>query len=189
MTTRQGGDGRDHDRFRSLYEKFYRRMVRYFVRVFRVSEEDAKDLAQDAFLRFFDAMKEYRGEAEWALLEVIARNVGYNRVRAQKTEKRGAVKPLALDDPETLLREQGDTPDYVTRIDDAAKLKRLQAEILRLPSGQRQCMQLWLSDMKYEVIARALGISLDAVKSRLRDAKTLLRERLGGDVDLPEDKS
>jgi RNA polymerase sigma-70 factor (ECF subfamily) len=189
MTTPNGGNGRDHDRFRSLYEKYFRRLVRYFVRVFRVTEDDGKDLAQDTFVRFLSAKVEYRGEAEWAFLEKIARNVGFNRVRGLNTAKRGAVKPLALDDPETRLREQAHEPDYVTPIDDAAKLKRLQAEIQRLPPGQRQCLQLWLSDLKYEAIARVLGISLDAVKSRLRDAKNLLRERLGEETGLPEDES
>jgi RNA polymerase sigma-70 factor (ECF subfamily) len=189
MTNGHGGGGRNHERFKSLYDRHYRRVVFYFVRVFRITEEDAKDLAQDTFFRFYDAMDEYRGEAEWALLEVIARNVGYNRVRSQNTIKRGAVKPLGLDDPETLRREQSTEPDYVTKIDTEERTKRLRAEIERLPAGQRRCLQMFLSDVKYQAIANALGISLDAVKSRLRDAKKQLRERLGEDGNFPEDES
>jgi DNA-directed RNA polymerase specialized sigma24 family protein len=36
-----------------------------------------------------------------------------------------------------------------------------------------------LNDLSYEEIQKTLGITLDAVKSRIRDAKRQLRERLG----------
>src|SRR4051812_27641443 len=81
-----------HDRFRSLYQKYYWRIVKFYVRSFRLRQEDAEELAQDAFLRFYQAMDEYRGDAEWAFFETIARNVAYNRIRAQNTAKRSGTK-------------------------------------------------------------------------------------------------
>jgi DNA-directed RNA polymerase specialized sigma24 family protein len=36
-----------------------------------------------------------------------------------------------------------------------------------------------MENLKYDEIAKILGISTDAVKSRLRDAKRYLREQLG----------
>src|SRR5438477_12838919 len=78
------------ERFKSLYQKHYRRMVRFFLQAFHLSEEDAQDLAQDAFIRFYEAMDEYRGDAEWAFFETVARNVAYNKIRSQKTAKRSA---------------------------------------------------------------------------------------------------
>jgi len=189
MTKSHSGGGRDDERFRSLYEKYFRRVVRFFVQVFGVTEQDAKDLAQDTFVRFLDHMTEYRGDAEWAYLEAIARNVGYNRVRALNTVKRGAVKPVDLDDPAVRYREDTKAPDHVTRIDDQNRIKQLQAEITQLPDGARECLQLYLSDLTYQAIADALQVSLDSVKSRLRDARRQLRQRLGEDGNLPEDES
>lgn len=185
MATRGGGESRD-ERFRSLYERYYRRVIRYYMRSFRLAEEDAEELAQDAFLRFFEAMDEYRGEAEWAFLETVARNVAYNRIRSLTTAKRGA-RTVEIDHPDVQEPAAPAEPDYAERQQEALRRKQLHDAIATLSPGQRQCMQLWLEDFKYDEIARALRITLDAVRSRLRDARKHLVTRLGEDGRLPED--
>ncbi|HEY0158220.1 MAG TPA: RNA polymerase sigma factor [Thermoanaerobaculia bacterium] len=188
MTRRPAGEGRDDELFRSLYKQHYARMLRYFRRVFRVSEADAQELTNDSFLRFYRAMDEYRGEAEWALLETIARNVGYNRVRSLTAVKRSAVQPESLDDHDESRNDPAAIQaDPVDRLIGAERMTRLRQAIDGLPPGQRQCLQLWLDDMTYDEISRALRISLDAVRSRIRDAKRQLRERLGAEGVLPEE--
>lgn len=186
MMRNQGGSS--DELFRSLWDRHYARMLRYFQRVFRVSADEARDLTQEAFLRFYRTLDEYRGEAEWALLETIARNLGYNRVRSLTTIKRGAVRPESLDDAQAARRDPvaaGAHP--LDRMIDAERKTRLRQAIAGLPKGQRQCVQLRLADHSYEEIARMLRLSLDAVRSRLRDAKRQLRERLGDEGVLPED--
>jgi RNA polymerase sigma-70 factor (ECF subfamily) len=172
-----------------MYRKYYRRMVVFFMRAFRVSEEDAEELTQDAYVRFFRAMDEYRGEAEWAFLETIARNVGLNRVRSLNTQRRG-VTPLNIDDRDTFRDGEPAAPaepDYADRDEEARRKKLLYDEINRLPARQRQCVLLWLDGFKYNEIARALRITLDAVRSAIRDARRTLLEKLGDGVELPED--
>jgi RNA polymerase sigma-70 factor (ECF subfamily) len=163
-------------------------MIAFFMRAFRVTEQDAEELTQDTFFRFLQALDEYRGDAEWAFLEKVARNVGYNRVRSTQAKKRGeGMRPLEIDDPNQFNAEpsapQG--PDYVERQHQAQQRQRLYDAIAGLPAGQRQCLQLWLDEFKYDEIAATLRISQDAVKSRIRDAKRLLRERLGDEGMLP----
>lgn len=190
MTIRQHGGSGGEDLFRSMYDRYYTRMLRFFRKVFRVSEEDAKELTQDSFLRFYRSMREYRGEAEWALLEIIARNVGYNRVRSLSTIKRGAVKPESMHDLESSrLEPVAEQTHLVDQLIGAQRRARLREGIAGLPKGEKRCLQLWLQGLSYAEIARALGISLDAVKSRIRDAKRLLRERLGDEGELPEDET
>lgn len=172
------------DRFQSLYQKYYLRIVRYFVRSFHLSEDDARDLAQDAFIRFYKAMGEYRGEAEWAFFETIARNVAYNRIRSQNAAKR-RVKLVNIEDPATRVPGAPE-PDFAKQQEDAIRWRQLDDAIAELPVGQRQCIQMQLNGFKYREIAKFLGISEDAVKSRRRDALKHLREKLGADV-LPED--
>lgn len=187
MTVRNGGGD---DLFRSIYRRYYARMLRYFRRGFHASTEDAEEMTQESFLRFFRTLDEYRGEAEWALLEKIALSVGCNRIRSSKTIKRGAVKPDSLDDaehPDNHPEAQQQHP--MERMIEAERRARLGQEIADLPKGQRQCLQLWLEDMSYGEISRTLRISIDAVKSRIRDAKRQLRERLGAEDALPEDES
>jgi RNA polymerase sigma-70 factor (ECF subfamily) len=186
MTIRNGGKGRDNELFRSLYEKYYRRMIRMYVYAFRLPEEDAEELAQEAFIRFYEAMDEYRGEAEWAFLETIARRVAFNRIRSLATAKRGA-KTVAIDDPKEFTEPAAPAgPDYAERQMEAMRRKQLHDAIETLPSGQKLCVQLLLDGFKYEEIARTLRITLDAVRSRLRDARRELRSRLG--ITLPEDE-
>jgi len=187
MTNRHGGD--QDERFKSLYQKYYWRVVRFYVRAFRFSEEDAQDLAQEAFVRFFESMDEYRGDAEWAFFEAIARNVAYNKLRSAKTQKRNA-QTVGMDDPEMKKHEPAaeDGPDYVEQQEKIARVRRLYQAIAELPSGQRECVQLRIDEFKYDEIAAALRISMDAVKSRLRDAKKLLRAKLGEEGAFPEDQ-
>lgn len=189
MTNRQDGGGGRDELFRSLYKRHYARMLRFFRQVFRVSEAEAQELTQDSFLRFYRAMDEYRGEAEWALLETIARNVGFNRVRSLNTIRRGAVRTESLADLPPAHNDPMDEKQRhpVDGLIEAERLTRLRQAITELPKGQLRCLQLWLDDFSYDEIAKALRISLDAVKSRIRDAKRLLRERLGDEGELPEE--
>jgi len=186
---KNGNGGDRNERFKTLYQKYYRRVVRFYVRAFRFAEEDAEELAQEAFLRFYEAMDEYRGDAEWAFFESVARNVAYNKIRWRKTQKRNA-RTIDIDDPEVSRNEPPapEQPDYAERQHEALQRKRLYGAISELPPGQRECVQLWLDDFKYGEIATALHTSMDAVKSRLRDAKRQLRARLGEDGTLPEDE-
>ena len=186
---KNGNGGDRNERFKTLYQKYYRRVVRFYVRAFRFAEEDAEELAQEAFLRFYEAMDEYRGDAEWAFFESVARNVAYNKIRWRKTQKRNA-RTVDIDDPEVSRNEPPapEQPDYAEQQHEALQRKRLYGAISELPPGQRECVQLWLDDFKYGEIATALHTSMDAVKSRLRDAKRQLRARLGEDGTLPEDE-
>ena len=177
------------ERFKSLYQKYYWRIVRFYIQAFRLSQEDAEELAQDAFLRFYEAMDEYRGDAEWAFFETIARNVGYNKIRSQKTAKRSA-KLVAIDDPDFDQDPPApEEPDLADRQDDALRKEKLRDAISKLPNGQRECLQMWLEEFKYDEIAKFLRVSIDAVKSRLRDARKHLRDRLGDGDAFPEDES
>jgi RNA polymerase sigma factor (sigma-70 family) len=58
--------------------------------------------------------------------------------------------------------------------------KQLHDAIAELPKTQRQILQLWFDGFQYREISDALAITLTAVKSQLRDAKSNLRSRLEG---------
>lgn len=175
---------RRDDRFEALYRKYFGRIYRYYRRC-GVGDDEAQDLGQEVFKRFYEAMDRYRGEAEWAFLETTALNVLRNYVRARKTAKRTA-NVVDLDDPDFSDEPAASpAPDYAERQQEAIRSQRLHEAIGELSPGQRQCMKLWLDDLQYNEIADALRISVDAVKSRLRDAKRILSARVGD--KLPEE--
>lgn len=180
MKMRKSDDGRD-ERFKSLYQKYYRRMVKYYVHAFRLEQEDAEELAQDAFVRFYRAMDDYRGEAEWAFFESIARNVGINRIRAGHTLRRN-VEYVPLEHSAAVVA------GHPAQQHDALEKKMMHDAIAELAPSQRQAVQLWLDGFKYDEIALALRTTAEGVRSRLRDARRLLRARLGDAVTFPEDE-
>jgi len=183
MNSRAGGGDRD-ERFEALYRKYYGRVYRFCRRF--VADDQAHDLAQETFKRIYKSFDDYRGEAEWAFIEQTARNVVINAARAQKTAKRNA-KVESIDDPSFNTDPPApDQPDLAQRQETDMRKARLWAAIAELPERQRQCIELWLDDTKYDGIARMLGITVDAVKSGIRDAKRALRARLG--ESLPEDE-
>jgi RNA polymerase sigma factor (sigma-70 family) len=185
MTFRGGGDGRE-ERFEAIYRKYYGRVFRFY-RAQRVADEDAHDLSQEAFKRLYENFAQYRGEGDWSYVEVIARNVLYNWVRARSTAKRSA-ELVEIDDPEFANEPPApEEPDYAERQEDEIRRRRLRQAIDGLPSGQRESILLWIDDYQYDEIARMLAVSMDAVKSRLRDAKRLLRAQLGA-AELPENE-
>jgi RNA polymerase sigma factor (sigma-70 family) len=167
-------------RFEAAYRRYYTRVVRYYTRTLGLSEDEAGDLTQQAFLRFHEALDHYRGEAEWAFLETVVRNVAYNRLRSVKSASRSA-QVVSIEDARA-KRQAGSPPlDHASREAEALRRKQLHDAIAVLPEGQRHVVQLWLDGFRYTDIARALRISLDAVRSRLRDAKRHLRLDLDAD--------
>ena len=161
-------------RFEALFTRYYARVWRYY-RNCRVADDEAHDLAQDAFKRVFEGMGQMRSENEWRFLQVIAHSVFLNWLRDDNTQMRGSGKVVSIDDPamtgKTPVVEQ---PDHATNEQSALRKKLLREAIAELPDGQRSCLQLWLREPSYEEIAKTLQISPDAVKSRIRDAKKVL---------------
>ena len=173
------GSGPNDERFETIFRKHYGRVWRYF-RTNRVSDDEAHDLCQDAFKRLFERMDQIRNDDPWPFLATIARTVLLNRIRARQTQKRSA-QMVEMDDPELLFAEPAAPaqPDYADRQAEEALQARVRTAVKSLPPGQRECLRLWIQGFQYDEIAKILGISMDAVKSRLRDAKRTLRQQLG----------
>jgi len=173
------GGGLHDERFEAIYRKHYARVWRYF-RTNSISDDEAHDLSQDTFKRLYERMDQIRNDDPWPFLSKIARTILLNRVRARQTQKRNAPM-VEIDDPELLFAEPAAPaePDYADREAEKARRSRARAVMASLPRGQRQCLRLRIEGFQYDEIATILGISLDAVKSRLRDATRSLREQLG----------
>jgi RNA polymerase sigma-70 factor (ECF subfamily) len=187
-------------RFRRLYEAHYPSAFRYIVGL-GFPREEARDLAQTAFLRVFRAMGTVgtlHPEAERTYIMRAARSVALNEIR-DRIRRRRWVKEVSWEAlsvvPDSLPKdpwtaEPSATPESELVATDEAKRRRqwLNAAISDLPDSLRSCLLLRLSGRKYREIAQALGITLDAVKTRLYEAQKRLRERLGDElegVDLP----
>jgi RNA polymerase sigma-70 factor (ECF subfamily) len=167
------------ERFEAIYRQHYARVWRYF-RTNGIADDEAHDLCQDAFKRLYERMDQIRNDDPWPFLAAIAKTILLNRVRARQTQKRSAAM-VRIDDPDLVYEEPAapPEPDYAERQQDEARWERVRAAVASLPPGQREALRLWIEGFQYNEIAKVLSISMDAVKSRIRDAKRYLREQLG----------
>jgi len=167
------------DRFESIYRTHYARVWRYF-RKNNIADDEAHDLSQDTFKRLLERMNQIRNDDPGPFLSTIAKSILLNRIRARQTQKRSA-RMVDIDDPDLIFSEPAAPAerDYADRETEEAQQRRLRAAIESLPPGQQEAQRLQLEGLQYDEVAKILGISIDAVKSRLRDAKRYLREQLG----------
>lgn len=164
--------------FRRLFDRYYRPVVHFFMRR-GFSKDESRDLAQETFLRIHRGLNGYRGEAsETTWLFRIARNVEANMLRDRGAQKRSAEEEVPLDglnDASTVLPAT-DEPDPEERLLSEESRQKLRQAVQILPPQMRRCLVLRLEDLKYREIADLQGISLQAVRSHLGQA----RQRLGG---------
>lgn len=140
----------------------------------------AADATQDAFVKAFQRVNQYRGGSFKAWLLRIVTNVCYDLLRARR---RRPTTPLDGDDDE-------DDPDYNPRMidtterPDAYVMRKelaglLQEAIGQLPPDQRTTLVLAdIEGLDYQEIADATGTALGTVKSRLSRARAKLRDML-----------
>jgi len=142
--------------------------LRRYARALAGDRATADDLVQDTLERAWAKLHLYRrGTDLRAWLFTVMHNVHVNRVRAAR-----ATDTLEEEMPELAQRApQG----------DALLLRDLERSIARLPDEQRAVLLLVvLEDLSYEEIARALGIPIGTVMSRLSRAREKLRAMMLG---------
>ncbi len=173
---------------RELYELYYDRVVRYLVRKFEFPVEEARDLAQDVFVGVLKHMQRKPIAAPWLFLKTAAHNRAVNEIRSRSTHRKtetGSADALPhLSD--MLLRDfwNGEVPRSPEVLAAwAQQASRLHDEIANLPATLCPSLLLWLDGLSYEEIANALRLSVDAVRTRLRDAKKQVADRLRPGVD------
>lgn len=141
---------------------------------------DAEDVAQQVFLRVWNAAPRYEPTARFTTwLFTIVKNLVYN-----ETRRRSRRLTVSLDAPMPGERESAPTRDVADAAARPADALVLQAElevaideaIAALPEQQRLAVTLRkYQDLPYEEIAEVLGTSVPSVKSLLFRARTQLR--------------
>ncbi len=146
--------------------------------------EEARDLTQDTFLRAFQSVGSFRGEADiktW--LYRIALNLARNRWRWWKRKRRDVT--LSLDAPDALTAQPlSDSLRAATPNPEQAALARereaaLHAALRKLGTPYREAVILRdIEGLSYEEIALALDANVGTVKSRIARGRAELRQKL-----------
>jgi len=143
------------------------------------NQEDAGDIAGQAYLRIYQRLHTYRNESSFTLwLFPIVRNVYIDQ--CIRPVYRGHlslnVGPTHDGEPGSIrdIPDPAPSPETICLKLDATR--RLTNAIHNLPAYQRQVIRMYHTEGRsYQEIATVTGLSLGTVKSRLNRARTMLR--------------
>ena len=164
----RGGDGTAFDELVRLHRESVYRVARRIVG----THERADDVTQEAFVRAWRALPGFRGESRVATWLV---RIAINVARSAGVER----------GPHVALVEADGLPDPAEGADAGllrrAARRRIRRAVRDLPPRQREVVALKVfSEMTYEDVASAMGLTVGAVKAHLHQAVAGLRRRLGG---------
>ncbi|HSC96066.1 MAG TPA: sigma-70 family RNA polymerase sigma factor [Burkholderiales bacterium] len=157
----------DRNAFGTLVRRYQDRLYRFILRMVG-SRDEALELTQDAFMKAWQALPEWRPEAAFRTwLFSIASNAATDSLRRRK-----AVEFVPLDEDYDV---PGEAADPAGQLQAKQRLRALDAALSRLPDDQREIVLLReIEDMSYSEISAALAISEGTVKSRLARAREAL---------------
>lgn len=167
---------------RGAMERLYRRHSgRVFSVVRRLAGEDAlaEDLAQDAWIRAFEKLHLFRGEASFGTwIYRLATNTALNRLRSD-----GRHREL-----ESEASDQGALSSRPGPVDEAViDQKRLSEALDRLPPGYRKVLVLHdVEGYTHQEIGEKLGVATGTSKSQLHKARARMRELLATETERSE---
>ena len=166
------GDSRAFDELVRRYkDRVYNAVYRFLG-----NREDALDVSQEVFVRAYRGVADFRGHAKISTwLYSIAANLARNRLR--DSHRKGRNMGISLDALEDVVAHQGQTPRAAAESKELAEM--LQRCLNELPDHYRAAFVLrTFEDLSYEEIAESLDCPLGTVKSRINQARTLLRTSL-----------
>jgi RNA polymerase sigma-70 factor (ECF subfamily) len=154
--------------------------VRRFARAFARNEDEAADLAQEALLKVYRAIRSYRFKSSFSTwLYAIVRNVFLDAARGRAAKERALEQPLdrrhldggpngdpsALRPDERFLREE--------------ERRRIWTALARVPVEFRTTVVLFdVEGLSYDEVAAVERVPLGTVKSRLSRGREHLRRAL-----------
>jgi RNA polymerase sigma-70 factor (ECF subfamily) len=166
---------REPERFAVLFDRHAPHIYRYLAR--RAGRQVADDLVAETFLAAFAKRDRYDlGYADarpW--LYGIATNLAGQQRRDQARQYQ--ISQAAVAEPEV----PGHAEQVAADVTAQAMRPLLDAALAGLPAGDRDVLLLTaFEQLTYQEVARALGIPVGTVRSRLHRARAKVREVLAG---------
>lgn len=177
--------GQGEDLFPELVRRYQGRIVSHLTRVVG-GREEALDLAQEVFLKVYQALDRYNAEFKFSTwIFRIASNAGIDFLRKRR------IRTVSMDSrPPGSVEEEAPAREFASRdLDPLATLRNterrrmISREISALPPDFRDLIALrHFAGLSYEEIAETKNMPLGTVKNKLFRARAVLKDRLAGEL-------
>ncbi len=150
----------------------YSEQLYWQIRRMVVSHDDADDLLQNTFLKAWNSIEHFRGDAKlstWLYRIAINESITFLNKERQKNN-------ISIDSDDTFLLNDLESDPW---FDGDALQERLQQAIAKLPEKQRIVFNMrYFDEMKYEDMSEILGTSVGALKASYHHAAKKIEEYL-----------
>src|SRR5579863_3282030 len=169
------------------YSAFEELVNRYEKKIYRLgmnitgNREDAEDVLQDAFLKAFEHLGDFREDSRfYTWITRIAVNEALMKLRKRRNSKEVAMEDSENEDGDVQVREFADwKPNPEQQFAQTELEEILQSAANTLSPGFRAVFYLRdVEGLSTEETADLLNLSIGAVKARLFRARLRLREEL-----------
>ena len=168
----------DLDAFNQLVIHYQKLAYHVAYRILNDADASA-DATQDAFLRAYKALDQYRGGSFKAWLLRIVTNTCYDQLRAKRRRPTASLEAVLVTEPVSgpLFVDHTESPEAYAERQELGRV--IQAGINTLLPDQRIALTLRdVAGMDYQEIAEVTRVSLGTVKSRISRARAKLRDHL-----------
>lgn len=175
----QQGDLAAFDQLVGRYEK----LVYNFAYRLTGNYDEASDVAQDAFVRAFNAIRSFRGDAAFSTwLYRITTNVFLDEKKKARSRPHQSLDEYIELEESSIgrqIEDPSETPEEIVTGKERSQV--LANAIATLPDYQRAMVLLYHVHQKsYEEIAETMNLPIGTVKSRLNRARLALKDKLSG---------
>ncbi len=162
----------DQGAFESLINIYTPRLFKV-VRRMTSDTNEAEAILQETFWRIWKALPRYQEDRRFfPYLVTVATNLVRDAWRKERWLLPDEYEALADQFPDNL-------PTPETQIEAAERLQALAEAVADLPPAYRAVIALrYDAGLSYEEVAAALGLPLNTVRTHLRRAKAVLRQKL-----------
>jgi RNA polymerase sigma-70 factor (ECF subfamily) len=170
----------DNDAFEILVNRHQTSVLNLIYR-FIGDRTQAKDLAQEVFLKVWQSAKSYKPKAKFTTwIYRITANLCFNELKSSRRKK---WLQFLRSDADHEVQTEEDFPDRSPSPEELLLVKERSLQITdalqSLPDNQRMALVLKkYDDLSYAEIAQIIGCSVSAVESLLVRAKRTLQEKL-----------
>ncbi|MGA8701290.1 MAG: sigma-70 family RNA polymerase sigma factor [Candidatus Sulfotelmatobacter sp.] len=170
-----------HELFYELVRPYERRVYAAALAILR-NEHDAEDAAQEAMLKAFANIRQFRAEARFStwLIQITVNEALMRRRRERTVVMEGIDDRRDSEESEYAPREFADWREIPSEALERKEVRQRLAEALgTLDRKYREVFVLRdMEQMNIQETAEALGISVASVKTRLLRARLMLRDLL-----------